>query len=453
MTRLKTHYCKSTFTFTLLILIYCFMISSCTTKTSTMPMDSSTEKQAFQINEKTIKAMIDKAEPLIEEVTEMKFKKRMKFKVVKRDVIRDALAQELLPQLKKLLKGVSDDMLTRQSELLAQATSQSVLGKYSMSKKEFYIVPDNFKTVVKMLEIKDDQIEDFVFLIVTHEMVHALDDQHFDLQEILKTRTKVETASAFNSLMEGHAVYVTNKIADNLKISETAKQVSVKSAAGISGEANRLQQQTYHTIYIKGSEFVEAIIDKKGPSIIATVFKSPPVSSRQIMNPEEYLNPSNVASLDCSKLLNNIKEQLPTEGMRIQSLDLGSMILRTLLISKGVSENEASSISEGCLGGALSAAVKQTLQKNSSVSVFILNFDSRETASKFDKITQKIEKSEIAQTNAKLNASHKILKDDSGIFILSAIIDVTYAALPPITALRARVSSRSSIRSCISGIL
>ena len=34
-----------------------------------------------------------------------------------------------------------------------------------------------------MLEIDNDQIEDFIFLIVTHELVHAIDDQHFNLED------------------------------------------------------------------------------------------------------------------------------------------------------------------------------------------------------------------------------------------------------------------------------
>jgi len=412
MTVTKKHYLKKTFTVCLLILIFSLMISNCvTTKNSGMTMDVSAEKTNYQINEKTVKAMIDKAEPLIEEVTDMKFKNRMKYQIVKRNVIRDALTQELIPQLKKLLNVGNDDMLTRQAEMVAQVTSQSILGKYSLLKKEFYIVPDNVKTMVKILEIKDDQIEDFIFLVVTHEMVHALDDQHFNLKEIMKSRTNVETAGAFNALMEGHAVYVTNKIADKLKISETARQVSVKSAAGISGEANRIQQQTYHSIYIKGSEFVEAIIDKKGPTIIATAFTSPPISSRQIMNPEEYLNPTTVSNLDYSKLLKKVAEELPTEGMNSQSLDIGGMILRTLLISKGVPENEASSIADNCLGGGMTAAVKQALNNSSSVSVFILNFNNEEAVSKFDEISQKIDKSDIAQTNAKLNASYNIIKE------------------------------------------
>ncbi len=413
MTGTKICCIEKPYTIYLLIFIFCLMIAGCaTTPKSGIPMDTPTEKADFQINDKTVRAMVDKAEPLIEEVTEMKFKNRMKCEVVKRDVIRDELTRDLIPQLKKLLNTANDDMITRQAEMVAQSASQSMLGKYSPTKKVFYIVPDNVKTVTKLLEVKDDQIENFVFLLVTHEMVHALDDQYFDLKEKITSRTNVESAGAFNSLMEGHAVYVTDKVADKLKMSETAKQLSVKSAAGLTGTANRMQQQTYHNIYEKGAEFVKAIIGKKGPAIITTAFNSPPVSSAQIFYPDKYLNPTDVTDIDCSTIIKKVAEQLPVDGMGKQSLDIGGMVLRTMLVSKGIPENEVAPIADNCIGGAVFIAAKQAVQTRKGISMLIVNFNSGETVSRFDEISQKIEKSDVAQINARLNASYKIIKEE-----------------------------------------
>ena len=69
-----------------------------------------------KISEIEIKEIIEKAEPIIEEVTGRTFKTRIKFKLVKRAVVRDILMEELLPQFKKVFKGASDDMITRQAE-------------------------------------------------------------------------------------------------------------------------------------------------------------------------------------------------------------------------------------------------------------------------------------------------------------------------------------------------
>ncbi len=144
------------------------------------------------VSETSIKGMTDKAAPLIEEITGRKYKANIEFKLVKRGVVRDVLTEELLPQFRKLLKGATADMINRQAEATAHIMSQVVLGKYSYLKKALYIIPDNVKSQVEMLEVEDEDFEDFVFLVVAHEMVHALDDQHFDLQEILKTRDSAE---------------------------------------------------------------------------------------------------------------------------------------------------------------------------------------------------------------------------------------------------------------------
>ena len=118
------------------------------------------------INDKSIKAMIEKAEPLIEKITAMKFKERIKASLVKREIVRDVLAEELLPEFKNLLKGLDDDMIARQVEICAHGTSQLALGKYSIIKKELLIVPDNVESLTKMFDIKDADFQDFVFLVI-----------------------------------------------------------------------------------------------------------------------------------------------------------------------------------------------------------------------------------------------------------------------------------------------
>jgi len=361
---------------------------------------TSAEERSRKIDDDSVNAMIGKAEPLIEEITGMKFKERIKFKLVKREVVRDVLAEELLPQFKNLLKGSNDDEIARQVETSAHDVSQSLLGKYSLIKKEFLIVPDNIESLIKNFDIKDEDWQDFVFLVVAHEMVHALDDQYFELLNKETAMDNAEGMQAFGALVEGHAVYVTNKIAERLKLSDTvntAKEVSLKSVGG--------------GIYIKGSGFVEAIINKKGLAGVAEAFASPPVSTRQIMNPEEYFNPLTAVAFDCSKLLEKVAGTLPTEGMQTQSTSLGTMTLSAMLIADGIPEKEANAVADDCLNGAVVIAVKQTL-KPKMMTVIALNFASREGAVKFFELSKKTDQSTEAQFNAQLNSSCTVVKEE-----------------------------------------
>jgi hypothetical protein len=362
------------------------------------------------INEKSIKAMIEKAEPLIEEITAMKFKERIKFRLVKREVVRDVLAEEFLPEFKNLLKGSTDDVTARQVETVSHETSQSILGKYSFIKKEFLIVPDNVESITKWFDIKDADFQDFVFLVVAHEMVHALDDQYFALQKKEIAMDNAERMQAFSALVEGHAVYVTNKIAERLKLSETANKTSWKSAAGALNEIDRLQKQSQYDVYVKGSEFVGVIIKKKGLNGVAEAFASPPVSSWQIMNPEEYFNPLPANTFDCSKLLEKVAGVLPTQGMQTQSMALGTMTLSEMLVSSGIQKKEANAIANDCLSGAVMIAARQTL-KPKTLTAIALQFSSGKSATTMLAMSKKTGKADEAQFNAKLNSAYTVVKE------------------------------------------
>jgi hypothetical protein len=368
------------------------------------------EETTRRIDAEGIRAMIEKAEPLIEEITGMKFRERIKFNLVKRKTIRDVLAEEFLFQYKKMLKGASDDVIARQVENTAHFMSQSLLGKYSPMKKEFLIVPDNLRSQTDILDINDEDFKGVVFLIVAHEMVHALDDQYYDFNEKETSMDNAEAIQAFHALVEGHAVYLTGKIACRLNLSETAGKLSMKSAAGIMDEDNRIGQQLLYVTYVKGADFVEAVINKKGLAGIAQAFETPPVSTRQVMNPEEYFNPSTAEGIDCARLLEKLADRLPIIGMQSQSVALGQMNLSAMLVSQGVSEREANNATEDYLNGAMISAIKQTLNPG-MVAVMAVNFVNKEAASRFFNLNERIGQSLKNQSNATLNTSYRVVED------------------------------------------
>jgi hypothetical protein len=370
------------------------------------------EETSLKIDKKTVKTMIKKAEPLIEDTTGRNFKKKVKFKLVKREVVRDAILRQTLPLYKNLMKDMNEDAVDRQVETIAMANSQKILGMYIPEDKIFYVVPDNIESNLKALDVKEKDFNDFVFLIVTHELVHALDDQYFDLQRINESIEHAEPLQAVAALREGHAVYVTNQIADRLNLSDTAKELSVKSAAGVMDAGNRAQMQIFYNTYVKGEEFVKEIVKRKGVSGISDAFLSPPASTRQVMDPEEYFSPSNIVQIDCSKMIENIKPKLPIEGMQTQKLPLGATTLSALMISQGIDEKEAQEVANECINGAILIANKKTL-KPKTLMVIALNFKNRESSKKFLEISKKTDDSEEAQFIAKLNSTYNVVKESS----------------------------------------
>ncbi|OEU68991.1 MAG: hypothetical protein BA863_06245 [Desulfovibrio sp. S3730MH75] len=364
------------------------------------------ESRSLQLTESKVRAMIARATPHIEAVTGRKFGTELKFKLADRSFVRDVLKAEFDLQMRKLLKDMPSDKADMIIENTAHMTSMVVLAKYSWTNKKFYLIPSNLYLQLRTSKIKNENLDDFLFLVITHEMVHALDDQYFNLGEKISHADNLEKSQAFNALMEGHAVYVTTEIAKSLNIPEVAQELSIKSAAGMIGVQNRIQQEIFHNIYEKGAEFIAALVKEGGSEGINKAFKNPPQSTRQIFHPEEYLSPGYSINIAYPELFAVIPKHLPVEAMEKQFVPIGEMTLRSVLSGYGVHEEERNSIAATCLDGGMQTYVDATGEE--AYSVVVIMFQNRKSIDRFNDINEKITISEMKQINAMLNASYEL---------------------------------------------
>lgn len=393
--------------------VLCLVFVSCATKTldtgGMMPAGSEASSMAF--DETDVNDIIVKAKPLIEEISGLAYKENIKFKMVKRETYRDLFADALLPMFNKTMPGVDKHTIARQVENTALKASQDSLGMYFPSKKTMFLIPENAQAQVDRYEIKNEEFQDFLSLFVAYRMIAVLDDQNFNLMEKSDTRD-IEAATAFRALTEGHAVYIIDKVAEKLKLSENAKNMYLKSIAGITDLTNTAQQQSYNLRYVKGREFVEAILNKKGLEGIKEAFASPPVSMRQIMFPEEYLTPTTATAFDCLEMMKKVAEKLPIKGMQSQTVAVNTIVLNSALVSQGVQAADAEKVTKDCIDGAAITAVKPA-QKPSIITATILNFVDSGALGNYVALSRKIEESSRAQVNAMLNAEINIVKEDN----------------------------------------
>ncbi len=365
-----------------------------------------TDNSKLVLSEEDVAAMIKKAEPLIEEAAERKFKKRMKYKVVERDTIYDMIRKSSSSLYKKQFKNIDKETLKRQMETEARQISQNIMGLYSQHKKYFYVVPSNMDFSMEYYQVKKENFNDFVFMVVVHEMVHALDDQHFKLAKLQRRCKDTEELQALMNLVEGNAVYITEKIADKLNIPASVRTFSKEITSELN-DAQKIASQKY----IKGYEFIEAIVKEKGMKGIAAAFKSPPVSTRQILYPEEYFNPVEIADLDYSELLKSASRDIPVENMQCQTMAVGAMDIEKSLVSSGLPQDEASAVAKGCLSGSSYSAVKQVV-KPKELNIQIYRFRDGEALAKYHDANKKIYESVLNIAKASLNTTIDIIRED-----------------------------------------
>lgn len=164
--------------------------------------------------------------------------------------------------------------------LAAQFTSISAGATYSPLDKQILLV-DKFR---------DDSL-------LTHEFVHALQDQHFDLMKLLMVRPfNFDRTEALFAVIEGDAMNVQRRSEEGdayqrKSLDEITRQEDERFGA-YREEMNalfpRLLTETFIFRYRDGARFVEAVRRSRDRAGTDALFTSPPASSEQILHPEKY---------------------------------------------------------------------------------------------------------------------------------------------------------------------
>jgi hypothetical protein len=130
-------------------------------------------------------------------------------------------------------------------------------------------------------------------VILSHELTHALQDQHFDLLKLpLEIKNNDDRAIAAGALVEGDATVVMMQyLLQNVSwrgMNETLTGLASRDMNQIE-KAPRYLRETLVFPYAQGQQFCLALQAQGGYAAISAAFKNPPSSSAQILHPEKYL--------------------------------------------------------------------------------------------------------------------------------------------------------------------
>lgn len=136
-------------------------------------------------------------------------------------------------------------------------------------------------------------------VILSHELVHALDDQLFDLDRGMHDRVaSVDALFAFQALCEGSAQLISSRWVIRNAGTLTAKDLEQASlGAEQLGDAPAFLWKPLLAAYLAGNDFLdkgyrirrrELRKEASHGKTIAEAFASPPLSSEQVLHPEKY---------------------------------------------------------------------------------------------------------------------------------------------------------------------
>ena len=153
-------------------------------------------------------------------------------------------------------------------------------------------------TMYMASDLPDDEAE----ATLAHELVHALQDQRWNLQDRSKYRPgKGDLSEAVSALAEGDATSAMfdviiarasearGKTALDLPDSAFAAQIRDSMDRGPGGNAPRIMRASLAAPYLYGTLFVHAMRRRGGWSAVDRVWDDPPTTSEQIMHVDKWL--------------------------------------------------------------------------------------------------------------------------------------------------------------------
>ena len=282
------------------------------------------------------KSYLAEVAPLVEQAAGRKLKKIPSIKLVTPEEIVPTLKLELIPQLRALLPGLSEDDIASYASGTAEAYSLAVLGKYGTSKQIIYLIPANLPKRLKASDISQTDQQQVVELVIAHELTHALQDQYVGLARLLRTSGSIEKSLATNATMEGQAMFVQDQVAEALKFGDAqrkfARALVADPAAGkdpLSDIYTNMSSKVMRDIYMGGRDFIAWQYKAGGNERVWNILAHPPANTSMIFHPDTYTQDS-TSTTDYAAVLKGMEKRFGNRNWTVQNNAVGEIQFRAV---------------------------------------------------------------------------------------------------------------------------
>lgn len=211
-------------------------------------------------------------------------------------------------------------------QLTIDLLTEQVAGYYNTETDELFVVSEES-------DLSADQK-----VTMSHEIVHALQDQHFGLDPYDEDSTDFDGLTAFAALTEGDATWAMIQYAIQYltqeEINEFVSGAGAQPASPTLDNAPRYIRDGLLFPYEAGFTFVEALINEGDIEAVNAAFENPPVSTEQILHPEKYISEPQDLPLEVD--IPDLSEALGDGWEETYEGTLGEFDLNILLEENGV---------------------------------------------------------------------------------------------------------------------
>lgn len=222
-------------------------------------------------------ALVNRSMARVEYIRDLEFEESVPVEVISRDEYTagsggsngDALREFDNGKFEALfLTGESEDSIETQESNLGA----SVLGYYSPSEDSIVIVSDSEQPTISEGTLG-------------HELVHALQDQQFDLNTTAQTRDGVQ---GHNGLVEGDASAVDTEYTDRCGDEWECLIPETSGGGGGGGDRHAGISFLFYFPYSDGIDFVADLRDRDGWDAVDAAYDDVPDGAREVITPSDY---------------------------------------------------------------------------------------------------------------------------------------------------------------------
>jgi len=233
-------------------------------------------------------------------------------------------------------------------ELYVDVLGEQIAGYYDPETDEMVVVASS----------DADELSASNQVTFAHEVVHALQDQHYDLERYddLRLDGTGDESLAVTALIEGDAtVSMIDFVLGDVRLArlflEELESVELSTEALDSAPAIIAETLTFP--YDQGQVFVQYLYDEGGWDMVDDAYADPPTTTEQILHPEKYLAGEEAVPVDTPDL----ETILGAEWRIIDEDTMGEFQISILLGEGGeLSSRQVTTASEGWGGDAYAVA-------------------------------------------------------------------------------------------------
>jgi hypothetical protein len=250
-------------------------------------------------------AQIEASMAELSEVTGLAAKHKVRADTINKEQLKKYLEDQIKRELKP--QGIrAEEMSLKKLGLVPDSfdLARSTVDLMTEQAAAFY---DYRKKTLFLLEGSDKESPEEQQTVLTHELAHALADQHFNLNKYLHRSKNDDSSIARMAVMEGQATWLMYE----LQAKKAGKTLADSPALVDSmSETPANKQEQYPVLsstplymrasllfpYMQGLRFQEAVERKLGKEGFKEVYRRPPANSQEILHPEKYLANASVSN-------------------------------------------------------------------------------------------------------------------------------------------------------------